>query len=132
MKRLDERVDAAIARASTKYFDSLKFVGPTGAELSVKAVKRVLASEEYSTIGASATARRFEFVVSRKTFDAIVDRLTGKSSTTLAEALASFRKSKLIERRANRETTYQLDGTTPFLDNSPDGSSIRLYAYESR
>lgn len=132
MKRLDSRVDAAIARASRKYFDELKIVGSSGAEASIKAVKRVLGADEYPAIGANTSARRFEFVISRLTFNAIRERLAGNRSAATSEMLAVLRKSKLVEVRADRETTFQLDGTTPFLDNSPDGSSVRLYAYEGR
>lgn len=127
MKELhDERVAAAISRASSRYFDALDFVAAdSGDRIPLHAVRRVVDAQDYSVAGNPTLLRRVELIVSRAEFKAIADG-------GLKERLARLRGATIEGKSGGASVVYRFDHARPYEENSPDGSSWRLFVYEAK
>ena len=78
LSRINERIDAAVRRASARYSSaSFVFVAPNGTKVPLEAVKKDADVDALAPISGVAAARRFEFVVTRRAFDAVAAVLSG-------------------------------------------------------
>lgn len=111
--RINRRVAAAISRASRRYFKPFFFV-LDGKSTKIEAIKRDSGDSEFAPIGGVGSARTFEFVVSAETFAA------------LGVSLDSIRRAEIIE----GTTRHGFVASRPYLENSPDGGSVRLFCYQ--
>ncbi len=126
MRRIEDRVAIAIERASSRYFDSLVFTDGDACSrpVNLHAVRRNVAAEEYSTIDAATTARVLELIVSRREFLSLFK----KKDQNKLEVL---RKGRLTARCDNQTIVYRFNHKLPYVENTPDGSSFRLFVYEA-
>lgn len=133
LSRINERIDAAVRRASARYSSaSFVFVAPNGTRVPLEAVKKDADVDALAPISGVAAARRFEFVVTRRAFDAVAAVLSPNGQTFRAAALLEpLRSSSIIGTDVSgRQTSYSFDASRPFQENSPDGGSVRFFVYE--
>lgn len=133
LSRINERIDATVRRASARYSSaSFVFVAPNGTKVPLEAVKKDADVDALAPISGVAAARRFEFVVTRRAFDALAAVLSPNGQTFRAAALLEpLRRSSIIGTDVSgRQTSYSFDAARPFQENSPDGGSVRFFVYE--
>ena len=126
MTRIEERVAAAIERASCKYFPIPLVFVPEGSgerEVPIHAIRRDVAPDQFNSLDAPTTARVFELIVSKKDFLAIFPNDDVKNDV--------LRNGRLVDRRDGRSTVYRFNARLPYTENSPNGASFRLYVYEA-
>ena len=130
--RINARIEAAIRRASARYASAkYYFVPPTGPRVELTAVKRDAETDALAPISGVASARRFEFVVARQSFDDAVRALSASPNVPVASLFDSFRKSSVVAVSTTGETTtFNFDAARPIQENSPDGGSVRFFVYE--
>ena len=132
LSRINERIDAAVRRASARYSSaSFVFVAPNGTKVPLEAVKKDADVDALAPISGVAAARRFEFVVTRRAFDAVAAVLSPGQTFRAAALLEPLRRSSIIGTDVSgRQTSYSFDASRPFQENSPDGGSVRFFVYE--
>ena len=122
--RRDNRIQAALARASRRYMKSFYFVG-NGARIRIDAIKRDASDDGLEPLSGLGSARLYEFIISAKTFETITAGANGQ------KRLEYFRKSEIIESDEKGETRYAFVPSRPFLENTPSGGSVRLFTYQN-
>lgn len=132
LSRINARVDAAIRRASARYASArYLFVSPSGASVAIDAVKRDADTDALAPVSGVSTARRYEFIVTRRSFDAIASLLSTTPDVSTASLFEPLRKSKIKSvDTGGKVTTYGIDIARPLQENSPDAGSVRLFVYE--
>lgn len=131
MRRLDSRIDAAISRASRRFFGFATFMSPKGVSLKVSLVKLSSEPEETTGAGQSVLTRRYAFLVGRSAFDMIVRIFEAeKPGKTLSEWM---KDATIVYRRGpvGVDSVYRFDASTPFRELSPDDSSVTFFVYHS-
>jgi len=127
--RLRRRVSAAIDRASNRYCRRFVLKSKDGGStlLEFAGVKRDVPTSDLprgpgdflaGALGSGVTQRRCELVVSRETWTEISRRDFKNSLVDELDLLGGIM------------TRWRPDASIPFDENTPDGSSVRLYLYE--
>lgn len=132
VSRINARVAAAIQRAAARYSsEQFYFVAPAGARVKIAAVKRDADTDALAPVSGVASARRFEFIVTRQDFAAVCSLLAVAQSDAAA-LFDALRRSMIVSVNAEgRERKYALDAARPIQENSPDAGSVRLFCYEA-
>ena len=130
--RINARIEAAIRRASERYASAnYYFVDPNGRRFPLVAVKKDSGTDAIAPVSGIASARRFEFVCTKQSFDDAVRALIRSSEQQVAPLFESLRRSSIIAVQDGVTTaTFRFDLARPIQENSPDTGSYRLFVYE--
>lgn len=131
MNRLQTRIDAAIARASRRYFSDHKlyFVSPSGRRREIEGIFKTLGADaDVLPRGAALNTARRELVVTRRTFQEIEEFLEREQGGDVKKTL---RASTFIEQYEKENVVWKIDGAFPIDENTPDRSSARFHLVRS-
>ena len=121
MKTCDQRIAAALFRASRRYMNDFYFIDPSGARIQFRAVKRDADDADVGALSGNVSARLYEFIVSRETSAFLLGNVA---------PLERAKKSQIVEKTNDGENWYAFVPSRPFLENTPSGGSVRFFVFQ--
>ena len=129
--RINARIEAAIKRAARRYQTGSFLFTASDVSVALDAVKRDADADALPPISGSASARRYELVLTRRSFDLVASAFLSSPKASTASVFETLRKGKITSTDSTGKTTeYRVDAARPLQENSPDGGSVRLFIYE--